>query len=36
MWMLTEYDESILDYQKINYGIYKARLRDDESLQEGV
>ena len=36
MWMLTEYDGSVLDYHKIKYGIYNARMRDDESLQEEV
>ena len=34
MWMQTEYDERVLDYQKINYGNYIVKLEDDEGLQD--
>ena len=30
MWMMTEYDERVLDHQKIKYGIYTVKLKDDE------
>ena len=33
MWMMAEYDERVLDYQKINYGNYIVRMKDDEGLQ---
>ena len=33
MWMMTEYDERVLDYQKINYGNYIVELKDDEGLE---
>ena len=36
MWMMTEYDERVLDYQKINYGNYIAKMKDDEGLQDEV
>ena len=36
MWMQTEYDELVLDYQKINYGNYIVKLKDDEGLQDEV
>ena len=36
MWMMTEYDERVLDYQKNNYGIYFVKLKDDEGLQDDV
>ena len=36
MWMMTEYDERVLDYQKSNYGSYIVRLRNDEGLQDEV
>ena len=36
MWMMTEYDERVLDYQKINYGNYIVKLKDDEGLQDEV
>ena len=29
MWMMTEYDERVQDYQKINYGNYIVKLKDD-------
>ena len=34
MWMTTEYDERVLDYQKINYGNYIVKMKDDEGLQD--
>ena len=34
MWMMTEYDERVLDYQKIKYGNYILKLKDDEGLQD--
>ena len=36
MWMMTEYDERVLDYQKINHGNYIVKLKDDEGLQDEV
>ena len=33
MWMMTEYDDRVLDYQKINYGNYILKLKDDEGMQ---
>ena len=36
MWMMTEYDERVLDYHKINYGNYFVKLKDDEGLQDEV
>ena len=36
MWMQTEYDERSLDYQKINYGNYIVKKKDDEGLQDEV
>ena len=33
-WMMTEYDERVLDYQKTNYGNYIVKLKDDQGLQE--
>ena len=35
-WMMTEYDERILDYQKINYSNYIVELEDDFGLQDEV
>ena len=34
MWMMTEYDGRVLDYQKINYGIYIVKMKNDEGLQD--
>ena len=34
--METEYDERVLDYQKINYGNYIVKMKDDESLEDEV
>ena len=36
MWMQTEYDERVLEYQKINYGNYIVKMEDDEGLQDAV
>ena len=36
MWMMTEYDERVLDYQKINYVTYIVKLKDEEGLQDEV
>ena len=35
-WMMTDKDERVLDYQKINYGNYIVKLKDDEGLQDEV
>ena len=35
-WMMTEYDERVLDNQKINYGNYIVKMKDDEGLQDKV
>ena len=35
-WMQTEYDERVLDYRKINYGIYIVKMKDDEGLEDEV
>ena len=34
MWMQTEYDERVLDYQKIIHGNYIVKLKDDEGLED--
>jgi len=36
MWMMTEYDERVFDYQKINHGNYIVKLKDDEGLEDEV
>ena len=36
MWMMTEYDERVLDYQKIIYGNYIVKMKDDEGFQDLV
>ena len=33
MWMMTEYDERVLDYQKINHGNYIVKMKDDEGFK---
>ena len=35
-WLRTEYDERVLDYQKIKHGNCIVRLRDDKCLQDEV
>ena len=36
MWMQTEYDERVLDYQKIIYGNFIVKMKDDEGLEDEV
>ena len=36
MWMMTEYDERVLDYQKINHRNYIVKLKDDDGLEDEV
>ena len=36
MWMMAEYDERVLDYQKINYGNYIVKMKDEEGSQDEV
>ena len=36
MWMQTEYDERVLDYQRIKYGKYIVKMKDDEGLEDEV
>ena len=36
MWMMTEYDKRVIDYEKINNGNYIVKLKDDEGLQDEV
>ena len=36
MWVMTEFDQRNLDYQKINYGSYIVKMKDDEGLQDVV
>ena len=35
-WMMSEYDEPVLDYQKINHGYYIVKLKKDDGLQDEV
>ena len=32
MWMMSEYDKSVLDYQKNKHGKYIVKMKDDEGL----
>ena len=36
MWMMTEYDERVLDYQKIIHGNFIVKMKDDEGIQDEV
>ena len=36
MWMMTKYDERVLDYQKIIYGTFIVKMKDDEGLEDDV
>ena len=36
MWMMTEYDVRVLDYQKTNCGNYIVKMKDDQVLQDEV
>ena len=33
---MSEYDERVLDYQKINHGNYIVKLKDDEGIEDEV
>ena len=33
---MTEYDEQVLGYQKINYGNYIVKMKDDDRLKDEV
>ena len=35
-WMMTEYDEGVLDYQKINHATYIVKMKDDAGLEYEV
>ena len=35
-WMMSEYDERVLDCHKINYGNYIVKLNDDEGLEDEI
>ena len=35
-WMQTEHDERVLDYQKVKYGKYIVKMKDDEGLEDEV
>ena len=36
MWMMTEYDEIVLEYQKINRGNCIVKMKDDEGIEDEV
>ena len=36
MWMVTEYDEKVLYYQKTNHGNYIVKLKDDDGIEDEV
>ena len=36
MWMMTEYDERVQDCQKINYGNYIVKMKNDSGLEDEV
>ena len=36
MWMMTEYDERVSDCQKINYGNFSVKMKDDGGLEDHV
>ena len=36
MWMMTEYDEKVLDYQKMTFTNYIIKMKDNEGLQDEV
>ena len=35
-WMMSEYDERVLDYHKINNGNYIVKMKDDEGLLDEI
>ena len=36
MWMQTEYDDRVLDEQRLNYGNYIVKMKDDYGLEDEV
>ena len=36
IWLMTEYDERVLDYQRVNYGNYIVKMKDDDGLEDHV
>ena len=36
MWIMSEYDERVLDFQKINHGNYIVKMKDDEGLEDEI
>ena len=36
MWMMTDYDERVLDYQKVVHGNYIVKMKDDEGIEDEV
>ena len=36
LWMITEYDERVLDYQKISHGIYIMKMEGVGGVQDDV
>ena len=36
IWMLSENDERVLDYQKVNFGNHLVKLKDDQGLEDEV
>ena len=36
LWMETKYDERVSNYQKINYGNYIVKMKDDDGLEDQV
>ena len=36
MWMMTKFDERVLDYQKIIHGRYIVKLKEDEGIEDEV
>ena len=35
-WMITEFDESVVDHRKINHGNYIVKIKDDAALEDEV
>ena len=35
-WMMSEYQERVLNHQKINHGSYIVKLKDDEDLEDDI
>ena len=36
IWMMAQYDKTLLDYQKINHGSYIVKMKDDEGLEDEI